>query len=380
MKSKNGISLIILVITIVVIIILAAAVILNLGKNNPIDNARKAKIVQTLDTFKSDLGVQVANRISKNTNLEVIDIDSKDEDGWRIADLVPSIKGTEYESELIVVDGKLKLRDDSTLLDETKEIIKEALGESLLPKVEGTIITKSMIENEPSKYIGESVVYTGYAEKTNTIDWKLFGFDESGNIMLKANNYIDLTYKISSYPAGVTYLYGERYRILSKTSRDDLINYIGNKDNFSEYAISGKTQARGAMTLQEFVNGYNLVNDTKLECKYLKAGENYPDNSSKTANADGYIIKKGTENYSTSTKNIQEKYKEMNFYDENIPRARGIWLASESAFSKTYMMYIPFTGKVDDNMYSNNAYGICPVVSITSGFLVQKTDGTLVVE
>lgn len=73
MKNKNGISLIILVITIVVIIILASAVILNLGKNNPITNARKAKIVQSLDTFKSDLGLQIANKILKDTTLTIND-------------------------------------------------------------------------------------------------------------------------------------------------------------------------------------------------------------------------------------------------------------------------------------------------------------------
>ena len=42
MKSKKGISLIVLVITIVVIIILAAAVLLSINNNNPFDNAREA--------------------------------------------------------------------------------------------------------------------------------------------------------------------------------------------------------------------------------------------------------------------------------------------------------------------------------------------------
>ena len=58
--KKKGISLIVLVITIVVIIILAAAVILSLGKNNPINSAKEAKVKTTIDNFKSDLLMSIS--------------------------------------------------------------------------------------------------------------------------------------------------------------------------------------------------------------------------------------------------------------------------------------------------------------------------------
>ncbi len=53
MKAKKGISLIVLVITIIVIIILAGAVILNMTKNNPMDSAKVAKLVQQRDSLES---------------------------------------------------------------------------------------------------------------------------------------------------------------------------------------------------------------------------------------------------------------------------------------------------------------------------------------
>lgn len=46
MKSKKGISLIVLIVTIIVIIILAAAVILTLNNNNPVDSSRIGQLAE----------------------------------------------------------------------------------------------------------------------------------------------------------------------------------------------------------------------------------------------------------------------------------------------------------------------------------------------
>ena len=88
MRKNKGISLTVLIVTIVVIIILAAVVILTIRKNSPIESAKEAKVRQTMDTFNSDLGIQVANKLLKDTTITVEDIDSKDEDGFRITDLI----------------------------------------------------------------------------------------------------------------------------------------------------------------------------------------------------------------------------------------------------------------------------------------------------
>lgn len=58
--KKRGISLITLVITIVVLIILSAVIILNLGTNNPINQARLANVAQTRDSINSAVSTYLA--------------------------------------------------------------------------------------------------------------------------------------------------------------------------------------------------------------------------------------------------------------------------------------------------------------------------------
>ncbi len=61
MKSKKGISLIVLVITIVVIIILAAAVLLSINNNNPFDNAKEAVSENDRDETQSAINLLLGN-------------------------------------------------------------------------------------------------------------------------------------------------------------------------------------------------------------------------------------------------------------------------------------------------------------------------------
>lgn len=73
---KRGISLIVLVITIVVIIILSGTVILNLSKNNPIESARVAKLMQEKETYDSSMTIysisKMANSLGKNSIQDII--------------------------------------------------------------------------------------------------------------------------------------------------------------------------------------------------------------------------------------------------------------------------------------------------------------------
>ena len=106
---KGGISLIVLVITIVVIIILAATVILGLGDNNPIENAKKASIMSTIDTFKSELSINISNELLKNTNLEKASINKT---GDEILELIESMKdkklsNVSYTELLKIENGEL---------------------------------------------------------------------------------------------------------------------------------------------------------------------------------------------------------------------------------------------------------------------------------
>lgn len=59
--KKRGISLIVLIVTIIVIIILAAVVVLTITNNNPIDNAKKATILNDIATLKDKIEIQKLN-------------------------------------------------------------------------------------------------------------------------------------------------------------------------------------------------------------------------------------------------------------------------------------------------------------------------------
>ena len=59
MKNKKGISLIVLIITIIVIIILSASVIITLSSNNPIEEARRAKMENEIATVKEQVNLDI---------------------------------------------------------------------------------------------------------------------------------------------------------------------------------------------------------------------------------------------------------------------------------------------------------------------------------
>ena len=379
MKKQNGISLIVLVITIIIIIILAGAVILNLADNNPIENAEKAKIMSDIETFRSEFTMTIGKKYAESAGMfKVSTITDAD-----IEQYIPSIKdkkvdGVLYTDILTIAGGTLGIKENDTLPEETKEVIKESLGENTS---QGTKITKAMIEANPELYIGKQVTYD--LDKTKfgnqDIDWRIYGFDSNGNIMLKANNYVDLSYKVSMYPTGIEQGNGI-YRIISTTDRTTLISYLETSSNWNEYAISGKTIARGAMTLPEFVIGYNLVNSEIITIEYLIAG-NYSSDHKQAAGADGYVIKKGTGNYSCSISEITEKTNTgMKFYISDDSNADLMWLASESTYSDNSLIRVGCDGTVSADFFNRDNAGVCPVVTLTSNASIVEEEGKLVLK
>ena len=128
--KKKGISLIVLVITIIIIIILAGAVILNLSNNNPIENANKAKIMQDMDTFKSELVITIANKVANREIERVSDVNAT---GNAIYDYIPSmegksVNGLSYSEMLLISNGKLVKNSEATIPETIDVIITEALG------------------------------------------------------------------------------------------------------------------------------------------------------------------------------------------------------------------------------------------------------------
>ena len=112
--KKQGISLIVLVITIVVVIILAAAVILALGRNNPINLAKQARDKQSVANIEEEFDLYLSSRYAKSTgqfdrkNLNVPKT-GENAEGLKMTDILSSIKGTEYEGNVSIVNGELRI-------------------------------------------------------------------------------------------------------------------------------------------------------------------------------------------------------------------------------------------------------------------------------
>ncbi len=122
--KKKGISLIVLIITIIVIIILAGAVILNLSRNNPIDSAKKAKFLNDIDTFKSELSLYELDKMANTDGNYDPKLLNADKDnlfdgsteavpGKNMTDVIESMKNTGYENKLEIVAGELVYVGDS---------------------------------------------------------------------------------------------------------------------------------------------------------------------------------------------------------------------------------------------------------------------------
>ena len=69
MKSKKGISLIVLIVTIIVIIILAAVVILAMNNNNPIDSSRIAQLADNRASINSAINLYYGKKMAETQGI-----------------------------------------------------------------------------------------------------------------------------------------------------------------------------------------------------------------------------------------------------------------------------------------------------------------------
>lgn len=120
-NSKTGISLITLAITIVVIIILAATVILTLGNNNPIDQAKKASFLSNMSTFRDELEMYSSNLyITTNGKFQGEKLSADENsvsykgsvsiDANNIYDILKSLKGSKYDGKIVISDGEISFK------------------------------------------------------------------------------------------------------------------------------------------------------------------------------------------------------------------------------------------------------------------------------
>src|SRR5574344_1154517 len=103
MKSKKGISLIVLIVTIIVIIILASVVILTLTKNNPIESAKEAAFKSDISNIQDELSMYISKQYTDNNG--DYDPTTLNLSGTDMVSKLPSTK--KYANELSLVSEKL---------------------------------------------------------------------------------------------------------------------------------------------------------------------------------------------------------------------------------------------------------------------------------
>ena len=360
--KKKGISLIVLVITIVVIIILAAAVILSLGKNNPINSAKEAKIKTTIDNFKSDLVMSVS-KITTNTlgQVAVTDIDAPG--NYEVTELVPSIKGTEYENELVVIDGKLQIKQNSSLSSETQLEINNIIGQRL---------TANVVKSNPNTYYGKTI---DFKDGQNLNSWEVFYADNT-NIYLIAKKYVTRD-SLNKNTNGTVFesksvASGLNLELLINANEEDTreswIAKLSNEANFSHFKdADGKAASVvGGPTIEQYVTYYNSISHASDKTQYIGCVLN----SAK----DGYNIKSDGEPSAAN-------YNAWNIDTIHLKGAHGYWLLSKSAEANNKMLRIDVNKSVTSYNYDNGDLALRLVVKLNSNVaLVDAGNGTFNLE
>ena len=116
MKSKKGISLIVLIITIIVVIILAAVVILTITKNNPVESAKEATFKEDVKSFQDDLALTVAKEYTDKQGQRDEKISTSDYD--KIKGYIPSFS-EKYKGKFVIEEDNLVGTDELTKNEKT---------------------------------------------------------------------------------------------------------------------------------------------------------------------------------------------------------------------------------------------------------------------
>ncbi len=219
--KKRGISLIILIITIIVIIILSGVVILNIIKNNPIESAKKAKFLNDIDTFKSELSLYELDKMAGtdgNYNPKLLNSGTGgttengnpvDKDKI-ITDIITTMDNTRYPEILEVIAGELVYignnEDESNWSDGVIESKDFKINIAVVPDVTslsgtislvGTLVDPSKLEyykiylSTTSGEHSETPVQEIY-EKSATVNFNL-----TENILPNTKYYITVEVKMS---------------------------------------------------------------------------------------------------------------------------------------------------------------------------------------
>ena len=272
-----------------------------------------------------------------------------------------------------------------------------------------TISTNTNLKTAPdlSNYYGQTTDYTS----VEGIQWQLF-FDDDGYIYLIASDYVPgntlpselltdgeyTTYcghfltswddTTSPIPAGEIW---KEASLATTVQNNPYLKWVGssvdNKSNkninmkavafmmdtnkWSNFAGSAKgATAIGGPTIEMFALSYNAKHSTNQMGTYSTIINASTDSTNGNANQYGYMIKTGSESWTSST-NLDASSDDL-WIIKDFTKAWGYWLSSPSAESEkmTHAAQSAMGSDVISNVFVDNAgYGFRPVISIPKSSL-----------
>ncbi len=166
--KKKGISLIVLIVTIIVMIILAAVVVLTITNNNPIDNAKKATILNDIATLKDEIEIQKVNIGYKEGKTNV-----------NLFGSIEEVLGDDYKaySKKYAIESSKLVYKDKAFSEKEISILEENGVEKESKYI--TIVNDSTKEKEENKNNERMVTLKQFQEKITNKEFSETGYNRA---------------------------------------------------------------------------------------------------------------------------------------------------------------------------------------------------------
>ena len=260
-----------------------------------------------------------------------------------------------------------------------------------------TNITAQMVAERPETYYGLKV--TNYESKNGQNDWRIF-YSDGTHIFLITGDYVDLSvanrlnsntgmtkigtkYRAnwSSAPSSLqtvedtvkTRFMATGYTLNSSNENSKCVSTLLNASNWESYKDNNEMAeyAIGGSTIEMWMDSwYKRYPNDRLYCNNTNSNGYYVGTSSKPTSikieSSVMSAKDGYNNslYYPHHESVSDGYKSCTYY----------WLASPSALSGNYVLYVYYGGGVNNSLCSDTTLGLRPVVSLNSGIKVNATD------
>ena len=267
-----------------------------------------------------------------------------------------------------------------------------------------TAATMASATNKSEIY-GKPVSYTP-AGVTTDVGWKIF-YSDGTNIYLIADNYVERTalpastkdgvatdnkpdegssgYKRTAYftrilndYTGSESIASEKLRKLNNSFFSQKFTSTNNNMKAVAYMMdttawggykdaAGKAEyVIGGPTIEMLFNSYNQSHGTS----YI----------TKATSATGYKISKDTEENLTTSIGSMLSTSDSLYVISSTTNAQAMWVASPSAYSALYLMYVAYGGRVSYDSYNTDGFGFRPLVCLNSNVTLQEANGTYTVQ